>query len=74
MAVKGASPVTFISEDAQPGKQFQVPLSRLTIDPTKGTIDPSQWLSENNITSTADTAVLGKLLLSMVSQGFLTKP
>ena len=36
MAVKGASPVTFISEDAQPGKQFQVPLSRLTIDPKIG--------------------------------------
>jgi hypothetical protein len=75
MAVIGASPVTFISENAQPGKQFQVPLSRLTIDPATGTIDPKQWLDDNNFTSNSpDRSVLGNLLLSLVNQGFLTKP
>ena len=75
MAVIGASPVTFISEDTQPGKQYQVPLSRLTIDPTTGTIDPSNWLSDSQIAAnSADASVLKGLLLSLKSQGFLTKP
>jgi hypothetical protein len=75
MAVIGASPVTFISEDSQPGKQFQVPLSRLAIDPATGTIDPQQWLTDNGFVSgSPDGTVLGNLLLSMVSQGYLTKP
>jgi len=78
MAVKGASPVTFISEDTQPGKQFQVPLKRLTIDPVKGTIDQSQldqWLTDSSIKPmSADATVLGNLLESLLSQGFLTKP
>ncbi len=75
MAVIGASPVTFISEDTQPGKQYQVPLSRLTIDPTTGTIDTSHWLSDSQIAAnSADARVLKGLLLSLLSQGFLTKP
>ena len=41
MAVKGASPVTFISEDTQPGKQYQIPLPLLSFDATGTAIDAS---------------------------------
>ena len=72
MAVKGASPVTFISEHTQAGKQYQIPLSRLTFDDT-GTIDSSDWQTDNGINGN-DKDLLSKLLQSLASQGFLTKP
>ena len=70
MAVLGAAPITFISESTStPGKQYQIPLSLLTIG-TNGVIDPSSW---PGFTS-ADKPLVTALLASMVSQGLLTKP
>ena len=74
MAVIGASPVTFISEDATTnhGKQYQIPLSVLTIGST-GTIDPSTWPEYSSLAAD-DKTLVGNLLGSLVSQGLLTKP
>jgi hypothetical protein len=74
MAVIGASPITFISEDttsANLGVQFQVPLSVLTI--TSGKVDRSGWVP--SITpSTADLAVLDYILASFLASGVITAP
>ncbi len=74
MAVIGASPVTFISEDATTnhGKQYQIPLSLLTIVGT-GTIDPSTWPDYAGLAATDQTLVTN-MLASLLSQGLLTKP
>jgi len=74
MAVIGASPVTFISEDATTnhGKQYQIPLSLLTIGST-GTIDPSAWPEFAGLAATDQTLVTN-LLASLVSQSLLTAP
>ena len=75
MAVIGASPVTFISEDTSPGKQFQVPLSLLTFNASTGQIDPpSKWPAANNLLKPNDGKVLQSLLDGLVSQGLLVKP
>jgi hypothetical protein len=71
--VIGASPITFISEDTQAGKQFQVPLSVLSFDPTGTTIDPSVWTGWGSV-SQKDQDLLKALIASMISNGFLTKP
>ena len=74
MAVEGASPVTFISEDTVPGRQYQVPLSLLTFNST-GQIDPpSAWPDASNPLKPNDVKVLQTLLNSLVSHGLLTKP
>jgi hypothetical protein len=73
MAVIGASPITFISEDNQAGKQFQVPLSVLSFDSTGTTIDPSVWAGWAGLSSN-DQGLLTALVVSLVKQGFLTKP
>jgi hypothetical protein len=74
MAVIGASPVTFISEDAaSSGKQYQIPLSLLSFDATGTTIDPSAWTPFAGLAS-ADQTLLKSLFASLVSQRFLTKP
>lgn len=74
MAVIGASPVTFVSEDTagNHGKQYQVPLSLLTIGST-GTIDPSTWPEYAGLAA-GDQTLLTNLLKSLVSRGLLTKP
>jgi 2-keto-3-deoxy-6-phosphogluconate aldolase len=74
MAVIGASPVTFISEDTtgNHGKQYQVPLSQLTIGST-GAIDPSTWPDYASLAA-ADQTLLTNLLKQLVAQGLLTKP
>jgi len=73
MAVIGASPVTFISEDmatGNHGKQCQVPLSLLSFDNTGTTIDPKTFTN----LAESDQTLLKNLLKSLVSQGLLTKP
>ena len=74
MAVIGASPVTFISEDTanNHGKQYQVPLSQLTIGST-GAIDPSAWPEYASLAKT-DQTVLTNLLKTLVAAGLLVKP
>jgi hypothetical protein len=73
MAVKGESPVTFVSEDTQPGKQFQVPLALLSFDATGTTIDFSAWPAYGTL-SGSDQTSLKNLVASLVSQRFLTQP
>jgi hypothetical protein len=76
MAVIGASPVTFISEDTSPtanhGKQYQVPLSQLTIDddPVKFA---GSWSGYHDLAG-GDQKLLEHLLKSLRAQGLLTKP
>jgi hypothetical protein len=74
MAVIGASPVSFISEDptTNHGKQYQIPLALLTIGNT-GSIDPTTWPDYSGL-ATADQTLVKNLLNSLVSQGLLTAP
>jgi hypothetical protein len=74
MAVIGASPVTFISEDATTnhGKQYQIPLSQLSFN-TAGEIDVSGW-SEYTGLASPDKTLVTNLLKTLVNQGQLTKP
>jgi hypothetical protein len=75
MAVIGASPITFISEDTEPGKQYQVPLSILSFNSSTGLIDPpSGWPQANAPLKQNDVKVLKTVLNGMVSQGFLVQP
>src|SRR5215467_10255375 len=77
MAVIGASPVTFISEDMATGNhgtQYQVPLSLLSFDKTGTTIDPKTGWSEFTKLATSDQTLLENPLKNLVSQGLLTKP
>ena len=75
MAVIGASPVTFVSEDTEPGTQYQVPLSLLSFNSSTGLIDPpSGWPEANNPLKPNDVKVLQTVLNSMASLNFLVKP
>jgi hypothetical protein len=74
MAVIGASPVTFLSEDKAAGKQYQVPLSLLSFDSTGTTIDPSTTWPPYTSLSPNDQGLLKALIGTLVHQGFLTKP
>ena len=74
MAVIGASPVTFISEDTEPGKQYQVPLALLSFNSSGLIPSPSGWPQANNPLKPNDVKVLQTVLNSMVSQGFLVRP
>jgi hypothetical protein len=75
MAVIGASPVSFISEDPNNnhGKQYQIPLALLTIG-SDGTIDPSTSWPEYTHLAAADQTLVTNLLASLVSRGLLTAP
>jgi hypothetical protein len=72
MAVKGASPVTFISESTNPGKQYQIPLSAITI--TNGTADCPAWYTATGVGGTDQSAVVPALLKSLVAHGLITSP
>ena len=67
-AVTGASPVTFISEDTEPGVQFQIPLALLTVD--KGVVDTSGWSPAAGL-STNDAKILGSLLADLLARGVI---
>ena len=74
MAVIGASPITFISEDTEPGKQYQVPLSLLSFN-ASGLIDlPTNWPAANNPLKPNDAKLLKAVLTGMVGQRFLLPP
>ena len=66
--VTGAAPVTFISEDTQPGKQFQIPLAVLKI--SNGTVDASGW-SPPAALKTNDKAILKSLLADLLARGVI---
>lgn len=73
--VLGASPVTFISEKTQAGRQYQVPLSALSFD-TTGSIHASvtAWITSNSIDTAVDGPMLTTLVDNMVKQGLLFPP
>lgn len=70
MAVKGASPVTFISESTNAGKQYQIPLSAITI--SNGTADCSAWIATTGVSGVDKTAVVPAVLSSLVASGLIT--
>ncbi len=67
-AITGASPVTFISEDTEPGVQFQIPLALLTV--TGGVVDASSWTPPAAL-KTNDTAILKSLLADLLARGVI---
>jgi hypothetical protein len=72
MAVIGASPVTFISETTHPGKQYQIPLSQITI--TNGVADAATWMTAVGVTGNDHDKLVPALLKALVAQGLITKP
>jgi hypothetical protein len=67
-AITGASPVTFISEDTEPGVQFQIPLALLTV--TGGVVDASGWKPPATL-KTNDAAILTSLLADLLARGVI---
>jgi hypothetical protein len=72
VAVIGLSPVTFTSEDS--GQQIQIPLSALTFDTAKGTIDASAWQppTKNKKLGAKDTVLVPLLLADLLKRGVLS--
>jgi hypothetical protein len=68
VAVTGAAPVTFISEDTEPGTQFQIPLALLKV--TSGTVDASGWTPPASL-KTSDKAILKSLLADLLARGVI---
>jgi hypothetical protein len=67
-AVTGASPVTFISEDTEPGVQLQIPLVLLKV--TNGVVDSSGWTPPATL-KTKDKAILKSLLADLLARGVI---
>ena len=67
-AVTGASPVTFISEDTEPGVQFQIPLVLLKV--TDGVVDATGWTPPAAL-KTNDKAILKSLLADLLARGVI---
>ncbi len=72
MAVLGASPVTFISESTAPGKQYQIPLSAITI--TNGVATCTAWITAVGLTGNDESNLVPALLKSLVAQGLIIAP
>ena len=74
MAVIGATPVSFVSESTQPGKQYWIPLSAISI--SNGTASAGGWVSAVGLTGAdaASDGVVAKLLASWVAQGLIVAP
>jgi hypothetical protein len=74
LPVIGLSPVTFISEEpATAGLQYQIPLSALKFDVTKGIVDPSEWPPvKKSKLGTAVGKLLPILLADLLKRGLLS--
>jgi hypothetical protein len=70
MPVVGASPVTFISESTAPGKQYQIPLSAITIANGVATCDP--WIAAVGVTEPDKSGLIPALLKTLVAHGLIT--
>ena len=70
LAVRGASPVSFISESTEVGAQFQIPLSLLQYDTSTGAIDSSAWKPPKVLTGN-DIALLPALLANLLALGVI---
>ena len=67
-AVTGASPVTFVSEDTEPGVQFQIPLVLLKV--SGGIVDASDWTPPTAL-KTNDIKILASLLADLLARGVI---
>jgi hypothetical protein len=76
IAVIGLSPITYASEDtATLGQQFQIPLSALTFDASKGAIDASGWVpAKGKKLGTKDAVLVPLLLADLLKRGVLSAP
>jgi hypothetical protein len=72
MAVVGASPVTFISESTSPGKQYQIPLSGITI--ASGAASAAAWITSVGLSGTDATVLVPALLAALLQQGLIAVP
>jgi hypothetical protein len=72
MPVVGASPVTFISETTAPGKQYQIPLSAITI--TNGVATCQPWITAVGVTGKDQSDLIPALFRSLVAHGLITAP
>ena len=72
MPVVGASPVTFISESTAPGKQYQIPLSAITI--ANGVATCAAWITAVGVTGHDQTDLIPALLKTLVAHGLITAP
>lgn len=74
MAVIGASPVTFISED-EVGVQVQIPLSALSVENGTVKLDPG-WKPHlpGNALGANDSNVVKALLASLLARGLISAP
>ena len=70
MAVIGASPVTFVSENTSPGTQYQIPLFYLSF--SAGAISAAAWPEWSSLS--ADHTLITNLLTTLVSRNLLTPP
>ena len=71
MAVTGASPVSFVSESTNPGKQYFIPLSAITI--ANGAATATGWISATSLNAT-DGTLVGKVLATWLAQGLIATP
>ena len=72
MPVLGASPITFISESTTPGKQYQIPLSAVTI--SNGVATCTAWMSAVGLSGTDESSLVPALLKALVAQGLIVAP
>ncbi len=72
MPVLGASPVTFISESTAPGKEFQIPLSAITI--ASGVATCTAWMTAVGLSGTDENNLVPALLKALVAQGLIVAP
>jgi len=72
MAVVGASPVTFISESTNPGKQYQIPLWEITI--TSGVASAATWMTAVGLSGTDESTLVPTLLAGLLHQGLIAVP
>ena len=70
MAVIGAGPVTFVSENASPGTQYQIPLFYLSF--SSGAISATAWPEWGSLS--ADHTLITNILSAMANRNLLTPP
>jgi len=67
--VRGASPITFVSEDTAPGNLYQVPLSLLGVN-ADGSLNYTNWKPAPALKAN-DAANLTGLLKDQLSRGVI---
>ena len=71
MPYVGASPITFISETTHPGKQYQLPLSKI-VKNAAGSPDASAWAGAVGLTTDDHDKLVPALLTAALAHGLIT--